>query len=215
MAGVSQYLANLGDNLRGGANLATQFGATRMNALLGLVRGLARGDNLVAGPGIRLDKTSGQVTIKSDAGRGSTAAVAPPQPFQVTLRPNPESETSVLASVWPGTVNGLLPTNYTVEATLSKTGDYYVILRCTCAGQQVTGVEIMAPTTQPEPAAVIPNALPSTVDVLMAIVAQGTLFQIRTGNLTLAPSERFRQYKAEAEPGTLPWDSYWTWRVTS
>jgi hypothetical protein len=147
------------------------------------------------------------------ASRQLSAAAPAPQPFQVTLRADPEDETVLLATVWPGTVNGVLPTNYTVEAELDVASSYYLVLEITTATASVTGVTIAAPSTIPDTQ--IPTTInqpPTSFKILFAIVAEGVLFQIRTGNVFVVAREELRVAKSVAA-GEIPWDSYWTWGI--
>lgn len=138
-------------------------------------------------------------------------AVAIREPFDVTL--TPDGDDSLSASVWPGTVSGLLPANYAEPVSLLTSSTYFLTLHCTVVGNSLNGVTITAPTLLPDDTGTIENVLPDSIDIIFAIVHLGVLFQIRRGNLMAYPVERFRTEKEAPAPGGLPYNSWWGWEV--
>lgn len=103
MANLSDSLSALGGPVRGGQSVGSALTATRLNAIMAILRALARGENLVAGYGLRKSATSEGVMLSAGTGgRGSSSAA---HPFQVR-----SAGTAAQVSVGFGQVNSITPT---------------------------------------------------------------------------------------------------------
>ena len=105
MAGLTPHLKAMGDNVRPGQRLVDAITSVRLNAIMGAIRALARGDNLVAGLGLRKSSTAEGAILTAEAARGGSTATT--HPFQVVNR---SSATVVKVEVVFGQVNSVTPT---------------------------------------------------------------------------------------------------------
>ncbi len=106
MGNLSNNLGALGDPVRRGQSVGAALTADRLNAIMAILRSLARGENLVAGYGLRKSVTSEGVML-SAAGAGGRGSPGASHPFQV-LGANTSTEPKI--SVVFGQVNSLTPT---------------------------------------------------------------------------------------------------------
>jgi len=123
-------------------------------------------------------------------------------------------------TVQPGTLNGLLPSNYNSTFTLSTSTTYYLQLAATASNGQITGATLSFVTSAP---AAIPTNMgqpPTSFDYMLGILITngaggGTWFRtIGPGSLNAAGQECFRTSKSSPSPGTLPYDIWYTWVLT-
>lgn len=154
MANLTNLLATLGGTLQGGATF-TSFGWNRFNALIGVVRGLAAGDNLIAGRGIRLDKQLGKVIVTSDATAGKATAAA--HPFQLT---DASVGATLKVKIKFGMVNAITPGGMgdteEPDLTLTINATKYVALSVTTnGGGAATSAAITLQTEVPESTATL------------------------------------------------------------
>lgn len=105
MAGLSDYLKQLGEPVRPGQALTSVLTAGRINGILLAIRALASGENIRTGPGLRRSATSSSVII-SRLGNGTAATAADSHPFQVL---DASSNGSAKVQVVFGQVNSLTP----------------------------------------------------------------------------------------------------------
>lgn len=136
------------------------------------------------------------------------------QPFDVVLS---GSGASMSAVVRPGTLNGILPTNYdTIFTPLDDSLVYFVTLSATATDGEIGTCTLSFPTTAP---AGIPTNLgqpPTAFDYLLGVVSLGVWFRaIGPGSLTAVGQEMFRIDKVSPAPGTLPYEIYYSWAMSS
>lgn len=105
MAGLSEHLKNMGEPVRSGQSLASALTATRLNGIINAIRALSRGDNVMAGYGLRRASSSEGVMLSAGTGGRSGSSAA--HPFQV-LGANTSTEPKI--SVVFGQVNSITPT---------------------------------------------------------------------------------------------------------
>ena len=117
----------------------------------------------------------------------------------------------------PGTINGLLPTNYNSVFTVSATATFFVVLSVTASSGELASATINFNSSPP--AAVPVNMGPnphSLFDYLLGILVNGIWYRtIGPGGLAAAGAEVFRASKLSPAPGTLPYDIYYTWNLTN
>lgn len=95
----------MGEPVRSGQSLASALTATRLNGIINAIRALSRGDNVMAGYGLRRASSSEGVMLSAGTGgRGGSSAA---HPFQV-LGANTSTEPKI--SVVFGQVNSITPT---------------------------------------------------------------------------------------------------------
>lgn len=145
------------------------------------------------------------------AGGGSAPAVI--YPFDITFSAGSDSS-HAKATIQPGTLNGLIPSNYTTTYDLDITTTYYLVLSVTATDGAITGCSLSMPTTAPSPIPVLMGAPPTSFDYLLGVVISKAWFRvIGNGSLTANGQEVFRVSKTSPAPGTLPYDIYYTWSL--
>lgn len=159
--------------------------------------------------GIGID-TIAQYQLISDGGSGGGST--PVYPFDVSLT----GSGTLTAAVQPGTINGLIPSNFLSTFSISALATGYLVLSVTTSGGQVTGAVLSLPSSPPVGVPVNMGQPPTTFDYLLGAVVNGVWFRvIGPGSLAAASVEAFRVTKTAPAPGTLPYDIYYTWNITA
>ena len=94
---------------------------------------------------------------------------------------------AVTLTFWPGTINGIMPSNMFDPQTVDATSLWYVIATATTDGSAVTGIVLSASTTAPTPQTAATNAMPSTVAITVGIYKAGLAYNIAGKNITMTP----------------------------
>jgi hypothetical protein len=146
------------------------------------------------------------------AGPRGGGASAGPYPFDVELIPVDEDEQTAI--VRPGTINGLLATNYLDTFPLDPENVYYLVANITTADGEITAYTLSFDSSAP---AGIPTAVglpPTSFTYLLGIVNLTTWFRtIGLGSLVATSVEAFRVSKTSPAPGTLPYEIWYTWQL--
>jgi len=119
---------------------------------------------------------------------------------------------SYTGTFYPGTINGLLPSNY-LALTIPKTGTNYIILDVTLANAQVQTAVFSTSTSAPEGYPVTETTPPTNISILTHVVIDGAIFRvIGNGSQQLTPATMFYTDKtstiAVGERPVIPWFSY-------
>lgn len=156
-------------------------------------------------------RTPAGTTLSFDAKVASGGTTCP---FTTKLK---TVDDELVATVTPGTVNGLVPSNLFDDFLISDSGTYYVKVAALTDGTAVTSVSLAVDTSEPEGQVVTPFSLPTYVEVLLAIVFNGRVFRtIACGNVELQGHEEFKEDKnPPAQPGELTYTPYYRWANTS
>ena len=184
----------------------------RINAIQDAIKQLWSGENLRSGGNIQIVASGNGPTINSLAlggdnisniiGGGSDA-------FNVTVEP---IEGGYLLKVMPGTINGLLPTNYSIEYTTAA--DCFLLLSMTTLNGEVASATLSFGT---EVAPVITSQAsmpPPEFSYTLGMLVAGTWYKTVGGSLTAVPVEVFRVAKTEYTPGSLPYEPYYSWSIS-
>lgn len=117
-------------------------------------------------------------------------------------------------AVQPGTINGLLPSNYTITQMLGPTNTYYLTLSVTASSGQITGATLSFAASAPAAVPVNMGQPPTSFDYLLGVVIDQVWFRtIGPGSLSAGGNEVFRTDKSSPAPGTLPYDIWYTWLI--
>jgi len=144
--------------------------------------------------------------------RASGAAVVR-QPFDLFLADAGGGNST--ATIWPGTLNQLLVSNYATGVTVPQTGTRYLVVDCTTADGEITSAALAADSTAPGAIAPTQGTPPVAFKLLVGIVVDNVAYKVWTaGNVLASPVESFRVDKASPVPGSLPYDIYYTWELT-
>ena len=115
----------------------------------------------------------------------------------------------------PGSVNNLMPSNM-FSSFIVGTGTSPVYVKAVVAsdGTKVTSSAFAVNTTPPVAQSPTASALPTSVEVLVAIVNSGIAYRtIGCGSVSLQGVEDYRLDKATAVAGSLAYTPYYAWKV--
>lgn len=119
-----------------------------------------------------------------------------------------------------GTVNGILPTNWTTTFSLpvSTTAGYtkYVDLSCETDGSAVNEITIELNNTPPVPMVATMESAPPTFKINTHVVINGEAYRtIGSSSILAVVQESIRVDRATVEYGVKPWDQYYIWAFAS
>lgn len=139
------------------------------------------------------------------------------QPFDVTF--TDLGGGTQLAAIRPGTLTGIIPSNYLTTYTQNKSGtEYFLTLNVTMGGSPI-GVTAVSLSFGTSPPAGIPTAAggpPTSWTYLLGVVIEGIWYRtIGNGSLVAFPVESYRVSQSSPTPGTLPYDIYYTMSVVN
>lgn len=178
----------------------------RITQLEDLIESLGGGS---AGEVLTKDTNDGFSFVWGPGGGGG--GPSGPYPFDVELT---GSGSPLTASILPGTLNGLIPTNIFSTYPLAVPGTYYLVLAATAATGEIASCSLSMPTSPPVGIPTVMGEPPLSFDYLLGVVIDGVWFRtIGNGSLSAAGQEVFRISKASPAPGTLPYDIYYTWNI--
>jgi hypothetical protein len=145
------------------------------------------------------------------AGKGTPATR---QPWDLIATPDPDSTAEnppYKIRVQPGTLNGILPSNWDTEFTAAAAGLYYAKAVIATDGETITGVTIAIDTTPPIGQDPQEFAIPATAEYLFGLFAEGNVYRvIGAGSISLLPRQWFVvESDPAAAPGELPYDIYY------
>lgn len=134
---------------------------------------------------------------------------------QQTAAPFTASVSGTSLTVTSGTVNGLVPTNINSTFIITGTGTEYLYLTVSTANAKVTSSSFAVGAIAPSAIDVIQGQPPSSFDICIYVIVNGILFRtIGNGSLVCTPYEAWRFAKAMTSPDSMPYDSYYSWRVS-
>ncbi len=162
-------------------------------------------------PAFQFDRSVDELEGPQASGGG--APTSGPFPFDVSFT---GSGTPLTAAVRPGTLNGLIPTNFTDTYSITVPGVYYLILSATAAAGEIASCLLAMSGSPPTGIPTNMGEPPLAFDYLLGAVIDGVWYRtIGNGSLTAAGQEVFRVSKIAPAPGTLPYDIYYTWNITN
>lgn len=155
-------------------------------------------------------------TLKT--GPGGSSFVVTAQIPQKNLQPfdvmSGTAEGASSATIVPGTLNGILPTNMFDSFTLDATSTWYFKAGATTDGTQVTAVEIFVDNSPPDVQVPVPQALPASFDKLFAMSVDGKVFRmIPDGSITVAAQPLFTADRTSWAPGKPMTETWYSWAV--
>lgn len=188
--------------------LLKEVTAERLNAILQEIKR----NKPIPGRGITTRATGTGISIDLAA---RTVAAAPQsvsrQPFDLIATKDASPATTYSVTVRPGTLNGILPSNWSATFTCAATGIYYAKAVITTDGTAVTAVSIECNTTAPTVQAPQAFGVETTIRYLFGLFSAGSVYRvIGDGHISLNPSVWMTKAKASpAAPGELPWVQYY------
>jgi len=207
MEGISPF--------QSGRPLLSEITADKLNRILSEIK---RNRPVVAAPlSARVTGDGTHISIRVPPGGTSTPAEA--HPFQITSFQDPESDPenpSYLATVRPGTINALLPTDILdggglKQNEIPRNSLRYVVLEANSDGQQITTAAVSVESTAPEAQTPEIFGLPTTAKFLLGLVYNSNVFQIVKDNISVTGKQQFITSKANAGIGELPYEIHYVW----
>ena len=126
---------------------------------------------------------------------------------------------NVYVKLSPGTVNGLLPSNWQSELDVTGEEIKYISLkvfsRATGNNVTVTGAELVVNEEAPESEDPTEDAPPATFEILLGIYNQGVYRSIYNKPLFVYPSVFITEPKEDPEAFAYPFTKYFVWEVIS
>jgi hypothetical protein len=159
-----------------------------------------------------------EIVVAPQSG-GGTSTPTTFQPWdllaQVDPDADPEDETPpYLIRVRPGTLNGILPTNWDIEEEVSGTALIYAKAVVATDGEGITGVTIVINGTAPTVQAPQEFGISNPVEYLFGLFLQGSVYRvIGAGHITISPKLWLTtERQTLPEPGELPFLQLFTLR---
>ena len=180
---------------------------SEFNALVDLMQRVA----LCPGVGYTLSRNVTGTVIQTKPGSGGSSAI--PCPFDVTVKAGAGNNDKI-ANVRVGSVNQLVPDNYKQDFHFDPTGDdIQVKVKVNTDGAKVTSCTLVVDSSDPNQQTPTPFALPSEVEILVAVIIDGTPYRIiPCGSIQLVGQEQYKTDKeTPAEPGQLQYTAYYSW----
>ncbi len=144
---------------------------------------------------------------------GGGGAPATAYPFDVTFDTSGDPRDTF---VRPGTINGVLPSNYDDVFSLAAVGVHYLVLTVTASDGEIASAVLSFDGSPPAGIPTIQGQPPTSFAYLLGVVVDLTWYRtIGPGSLAAAGLEVFRVSKTAPAPGTLPYDIWYTWNITA
>ena len=116
-------------------------------------------------------------------------------------------------SVFPGTLNGLLPSNIFSPIACSSSGLYYLKAKVTTNGKAVTAVTLAVENGYEDCViSAVENSAPTTLAFIIAAISDGDIFQVQKTNIVITPTVAFIVSRTPPIPGDEPFVRWWTWQ---
>lgn len=199
----------------------------KMKRYLGRLRDFAVSIAPQSGLGTAIRQTSSGRPIDwlgtvSRGGKGGGAGVIH-TPWEISVAESPAGSGQYYASVRPGSVNSLVPSNI-FSTFLLVGGVNYVKIKCDTDGKTPNLITVMANTNPTESAVVVAeNTAPPTFYDVIGLVRQTTsgnppatsnqIFQVRYTNLQATPIIDFLVPATPSNPGDEPFKRWWRWSI--
>lgn len=187
--------------------LLREITADRLNTILTEIRR----NRPVGERGITVRQAGDATYIGLLEQRSDAAANAAPQPWDLLPRGNPEAPGHFLVTVQPGTLNGILPSNWNSQFNCNSTGLYYAKAVVTTDGSNITALSLEIDTTAPTAQAPVKFGVATSVKYLFGLFSGGQVYRvIGDGHIVLQP-EQWLVASADpaASPGESPYDIYY------
>jgi hypothetical protein len=157
-----------------------------------------------------------EIVVAPQRGGGTPATPATPQPWDLIAQVDPDADPEdenppYILRVRPGTLNGILPTNWDIEEEVAGTGLFYAKAVIATDGESVTGVTIEIDTSPPAVQEPVEFGIASSIEYLFGLFAEGQVYRvIGAGHIALSP-EQWLVISADppAAPGESPYDIYY------
>lgn len=117
--------------------------------------------------------------------------------------------------VWPGTINGLIPTNLfdgnELRKFTSNQSLQNVMLKCTSNGKELNACTIEVMASPPTPDSAVLYGVPSNLNILLGAIYKDIAFQVEFDNLSATAEMIYIKEKASVERDEYPYEVYLNW----
>jgi hypothetical protein len=127
------------------------------------------------------------------------------------------SQNQYTAVINPGTINNIMPINI-IDGSILRKFAYsantltYVILKCTGSSSGLSAAKVELSSQVPSLQKPVAFGLPSSVDIILAILYNSSVFQCVINNITLSGKLQYIDgSKVNPTPGGLPYIAFYTW----
>lgn len=155
-----------------------------------------------------------EIVVAPQASGGGTPATTQPWDLVAQVDPDADPEDKnppYLVRVRPGTLNGILPTNWDIEQKCAGTRLFYAKAVIATDGEAITGVTIVINETAPTVQEPVEFGIASSVEYLFGLFSEGQVYRvIGAGHIVLLP-EQWLVVSADppAAPGESPYEIYY------
>lgn len=142
-------------------------------------------------------------------------------PFQITSFEDPDADPEnenppCLATVRPGTINQIIPSNHfdgdaLREFSVSANTLTYVVLTATTNGKEITSATLSTETAAPAAQAATLFSLPAEIKYTLGLVYNTSVFQIEKTSISLTGKVVVSTERPNPAPGELPFNAYYVW----
>jgi hypothetical protein len=195
-----------------GRPLTKELGSERLNAIITEIkRNKPKGERGIT---VRQDGTGTYIGLAASLPRGGTTP-ATPQPWDIIATPDPDADPEdenppYILRVRPGTLNGILPSNWDIEEEIAGTGLFYAKAVIATDGEAVTGVTIEIDGTPPAIQEPVEFGVQTNIEYLFGLFTEGTAWRvIGSGQIQLSPRAWLVGDAVNPEPGVSPYTIYY------
>ena len=154
-----------------------------------------------------------EIVVAPQSGGGTPATT---QPWDLVAQVDPDADPEdanppYLVRVRPGTLNGILPTNWDIEQECAATGLFYAKAVIATDGEAITGVTIEIDANPPTVQEPVEFGVAASVEYLFGLFSEGQVYRvIGAGHIVLLP-EQWLVVSADppAAPGESPYEIYY------
>ena len=212
--GMNSAVNAMGSNISPGTNLTSAVSVDRLNGIMDAIRALASADAVVGGNGIYASTHNGKTTLSSRPYKGGGVASVVQRPFDVySINPNGDNPACLIR---PGTLNGMLPTNWSESVAFTPNVVNYLYADCLAGQNIVTSCSLTTSTTPVPPIGGSFGYAPTQFKVLIGVIAANAWNRVLgAGSIVASAVEAGRFLKESPAPGEFPFHIMYTWTVTS
>jgi hypothetical protein len=200
-----------------GRPLIKELGSERLNAIVTEIkRNKPKGERGIT---VRQDGTGTYIGLAASLPQGGSSTPATIQPWDLQARVDPDADPEnptppYLVRVRPGTLNGILPTNWDIEEECAGTGLFYAKAVVATDGEAITGVTIEIDANPPTVQEPVEFGIANPVEYLFGLFLEGSVYRvIGAGHITISPKLWLTTEKqSPPAPGELPFEQYFTLR---
>ena len=154
-----------------------------------------------------------EIVVAPQSGGGTPATTSPwdllaqVDPDAAPENPNPP----YLVRVRPGTLNGILPTNWDIEEECAGTGLFYAKAVIATDGEAITGVTIEIDANPPTVQEPVEFGIAASVEYLFGLFSEGAVYRVIGAGQIVLPTRTWLVTSADpaASPGESPYDIYY------